>query len=236
MPRPVAIIAAAAAALVTSALIAPTSGLAAPGYTSVINDNGWPMVEGSGRIKQQTRAVGRFDRIEAFGAENIEVRFGPRPSLVIAADDNVLPLLTTEVENGTLKLKSRGSYRTRSPIKAWITTPSLSALSTFGSGTVNIHQVNNGRLRLAIHGSSYVVATGRTDQLDVAIYGSGDARLSGLAARDVKAGLFGSGQTTVRPSGRLDASIFGSGVVRYVGKPQQIEQSRFGSGRIVAGN
>ena len=232
-----------AAALVTStALILPTSGLAAQSWTTVSRDgavvinNGRPVVEGSGRIVRQNRAVAPFLRIETFGAEQVEVRFGPRPSLVIAADDNILPLLTSEVRNGTLKLESRGSYRMRGPIKVWITTPNLEDYKTFGSGGVTIHQVNNPRLSLGVFGSSSIQATGRTGTLDVAIHGSGSARLAGLAAGNAKVGIYGSGEALVRTSGRLNASVFGSGNVRYVGQPQDVQRQRFGSGRIVAAN
>jgi hypothetical protein len=116
----------------------------------------------------------------------------------------------------------------------WITTPDLEAYQTSGSGGVVIHQVNNPRLGLRINGSSDLLVTGRTGELDVAIHGSGSARLADLAARDVKANLYGSGDATVRATGRLDASIFGSGTLRYVGAPQQLSRQTFGSGRIVA--
>lgn len=233
MSRRPALILAAAAIFTSSALFVPTTGLAAQNWTSIIN-NGQPMVQGSGHIVRQSRRVGAFSRVETIGSESVEVRFGAQPSLVIAADDNILPLITSEVRNGTLKLGSRGSFRIRSPIKVWITTPNLQAYTTSGSGDVAIHQLNNSRLGLTINGSSDVVATGRTGNLDLAIRGSGSARLSGLAAGDVKAKLYGSGDAKVRASGRLDANVFGSGTLRYIGHPQHLSQRTFGSGKIVA--
>jgi hypothetical protein len=231
----VLIAAAAAAVLTSTALIVPTSGALAQGWTTVTH-NGQPMVEGSGRIVQQARSVGDFRRIKTYGSEDVEVRFGPTTSLVIAADDNILPLLTSEVDNGTLKLGSRGSFRTRSPIKVWITTPHLEAYQSFGSGRAAIHQVNNNSLRLTLNGSGDLVVTGRTGELDLGVYGSGRARLEGLAARDVKAGMFGSGDATVRATDQLDANVFGSGTLRYVGSPQNVSRQTFGPGRIVAAN
>ena len=224
----------AAAALVTSsALIVPTTSVVAQPWTTVTY-NALPTVEGSGRIVRQNRAVAPFQRVETYGAEQVEVRFGPRHSLVIAADDNILPLLSSAVRNGTLKLESRGSYRMRGPIKVWITTPNLEDYKTFGSGGVTIHQVNNPRLNLGVFGSSDIHATGRTGMLDVAIHGSGSARLAGLAAGNAKVGIYGSGEALVRTGGQLNASVFGSGNVRYLGQPQNVRRQRFGSGRIVA--
>ena len=170
------------------------------------------------------------------GSENVEVRFGPKASVVISADDNVLPLLSTRVVDGTLKLESRGSYRTRNPIRVWITTPKLDEFTSMGSGNVVIHDVNNPHLKLTLQGSGGMQANGRTGVLDLALMGSGRARLADLWATDVSAGVFGSGEAIVRAAGKLDAQMFGSGTLRYVGNPKSMRSSHFGSGRVVAAN
>lgn len=225
----------AAAALVSAALILPTSGVIAQNWTTV-TVNHMPIVNGSGRVVQQQRDVGSFDSVETLGSENVDVRFGATPSVVIAADDNILPLITTKVVDGELKIGTRGSFRMRGPIRAWITLPSLKAFTTSGSGDVLIHDVNSGALALTMNGSGSMTANGRTGQLSVKINGSGRAELASLAATDVSAGLFGSGNATVNAHGRLDAQIFGSGTLHYVGKPDELRTSHFGSGRVVATN
>lgn len=235
MPRHHAVIIAAAAVLTSTLLIVPTSGVAAQSWTTVTHD-GMPIVEGSGRILRQDRQVSNFRRVETVGSEIVEVRFGPNRSLVIAADDNILPLITSEVRDGTLRIAARGSFRTRGPIRVWLTTPSLEEVTTSGSGDVFIHGVDNDRLALTINGSSDMRATGRTGRLDVNVHGSGSARLSTLAATDVEASVFGSGDAIVRVTRDLDARVFGSGTVRYVGTPRNVDQQRFGSGRIIAAN
>ena len=230
-----AILIVAAATFVSAALILPTSGVVAQNWTTVTM-NHMPMIEGSGRVVQQQRNVGSFDSVETMGSENVEVRFGSTPSVVIAADDNILPLITTKVVDGELKIGTRGSFRMRGPIRAWVTTPNLKAFTTSGSGNVLIHDVNNGALALTMNGSGSVTANGRTGRLDVTLNGSGRAQLASLAATDVSAGLNGSGSATVNAHGRLDARIFGSGTLRYVGKPAELRSAHFGSGRVIASN
>jgi hypothetical protein len=225
----------AAATLVSAALILPTSGVVAQHWSNV-TVNHMPMIDGSGRIVQQRRDVGAFRAVRTMGAENVDVRFGPTTSVVIAADDNILPLLSSRVVDGTLKIESRGSYRTRSPIRVWITTPRLEEFTTMGSGNVVIHDVNNPHLKLTLQGSGDILANGRTNELDLALMGSGRARLADLSATDVSAGVFGSGEAVVRASGKLDAQMYGSGMLRYVGNPKSLRSSHFGSGRIIASN
>jgi hypothetical protein len=230
-----AIIIAAAAVLTSTLLIVPTSGVTAQSWTTV-RHNGLQTIQGSGRIVRQGRQVPSFRRVETLGSEVVEIRFGPRRSLVVSADDNILPLITTEVHDGTLEIATRGSFRTRGPIRVWLTTPDLEEVNTSGSGDVLIHDVNNARLALTIHGSSDMQVTGRTGRLDVDIHGSGTARLATLAATDVQASVFGSGDAIVRATRELEARVFGSGTVRYVGRPQNVDQQRFGSGRVIAAN
>ena len=161
------------------------------------------------------------------------MRVGGAPSLSIAADDNILPLITSEVRNGTLTIGSRGSYRIRGPIRVWITSPSLEAFRSAGSGDVVINGVNEAELALTIQGSGSMRAMGRA-AAEAQYPGSGNADLAGLASGDVDAGLYGSGAATVRASGRLDARVIGSGDLRYLGRPASLTQQRIGSGRIRA--
>jgi hypothetical protein len=225
----------AAATLVSAALILPTSGVVAKDW-STVTVNRTPMVEGSGRIVQQSRNVGQFRAVRTMGSENVEVRFGPKSSVVIAADDNILPLLSTRVVDGTLKLESRGSYRTHEAIRVWITTPKLEEFTSMGSGNVVIHDLNSPHFKLTLQGSGDIQANGRIGELDLVLMGSGRARLADLWATDVSAGVFGSGEATVHATGKLDAQMFGSGVLRYIGNPKSMRSSHFGSGRIVASN
>jgi len=220
-----------AAALTSAALILPTSGVAAQGW-QITNRNS-PMITGSGRVTQQARPVGAFRRIETVGSETVQVRFGPRPSLVIAADDNILPLITTEVRNGTLRIGSRGSFRMRGPIRVQITTPALDHYGSTGSGNVAIDGVNTDRLSLVLSGSGDIRATGRARELKLTINGSGRAALEKLVTQQASVALHGSGDASVRPTSSLDAQVFGSGTIRYWGSPQ-VRQQRFGSGQIVA--
>lgn len=233
MSRHYTVLIAAAAALVSTALIVPTTGAAAQSWTIVRHDH-LPMLEGSGRVVRQSRAVSAFDRVETLGSETVEVRFGPQPSLVVEADDNILPLITSEVRNGTLRIATRGSFRSRGGIRVWLTTPSLEAFKTSGSGNVTIHGARSDRLELTINGSGNMRATGSIRQLDLNIHGSGAAQLASLSAGSVTVNLYGSGDTTVRASGDLDARVYGSGTVRYVGNPARLRRQNFGSGRIVA--
>ena len=62
--------------------------------------------------------------------------------------------------------------------------------------------------------------------------GSGDLRLFDLRAREVHVSIAGSGDAKVNASERLDATVAGSGDVRYRGNPKEVAQSVNGSGSV----
>src|SRR3712207_4936830 len=68
---------------------------------TVLRD-GEPIVEGSGRTSRAVRAAAAFTAIEVEGPTALEVTVGPRESLEIVADDNLLEMITTDVEGGSL--------------------------------------------------------------------------------------------------------------------------------------
>jgi len=211
-----------------AAALLPTAAFA---DTSVINGH-WPVIQGSGRIIRQVRPVGPFDRVELEDSTNLEVRLGSTRSLTIEADDNLLPLLTTEVRGDTLVLASHGSYRTRHNPRVWLTVPDLREVRLLGSGDVKLLGVANAGLTLDIEGSGDVEAVGRTQMLNATIEGSGDFNLRGLYARNARVRIEGSGDATVAVSDFLDASVAGSGDIRYSGHPGQVSVHRGGSGRV----
>ena len=213
------------------ALAATAAPLPVLGETTVINDH-QPLVEGSGRIVSQARPITAVSRVELGGAGTLDVRLGSAPSLTIQADDNVLPVLTSEIRGNTLVLGSRGSYRTRTSPHYYLTVPDLKELRSSGSGSVVLLGVANSGLALNINGSGSMRASGHTDRLEAEVMGSGNFDLQNLAAGDARLGIMGSGNATVMVKGALDVSTFGSGNVRYIGRPTSLSVHTGGSGRV----
>ena len=217
------------AALLAAGLSVPA---ASHGWTSVSAGRG-PQVIGSNRIVSQRRPVSNFRVIEVRDAAEVVVRVGPSPSLVITADDNLLPLLRTDIRDGNrLVIESSRSYRTRRSPRITITVPRLSAFALRGSGDAVIDGVNGSELALALSGSGNVQARGRSGSLSVAINGSGDVDTSGLVAGSAAVAISGSGDAIVRTNGALTGVIRGSGTVHYIGRPTPIAVRVAGSGSV----
>ena len=202
------------------------------GWQSVQRD-GQPMVTGSGRIVTQQRTVGNFSRVELRGSTDIEVRTGAAPSLAVRADDNILQQITSRVDNGTLILDTRGSFRTRTSPRAFVTVPNLDYLASRGSGNADIAGVSNRRLELQLQGSGNINAVGRTQEVRVALKGSGNIDTRRLSAGSADVQLTGSGNAWVVTNGALNAQLRGSGNIYVDGQPSQRTVREAGSGNVI---
>jgi hypothetical protein len=202
---------------------------------TITHMSGRPGIYGSGRAIWQNRPVARFNRIELTGIGDADVQLGSAPGIAILADDNLLPFFTTEVRGGTLIIGAKGSFRTRTAPRLRITAPNIDALKALGSGDIAVSRVANQRLAITLQGSGDLKLQGRTGDLDLKMYGSGDSDTRALAATSVKLNIYGVGDATVRASDRFDGHVYGQGTVRYLGNPRAVNVSAAGSGRFVPG-
>jgi hypothetical protein len=189
-------------------------------------------IHGSGTAKTEARAVGSFSKIDLAGAPDVEVTVGPAASVAVTADDNLLPFIETTVDGETLKIDSKHSYSTSMGVKVKITVPTLNGVSVFGSGNIRATGLKDGEMEASVTGSGDVTLSGAVERLRAHIVGSGDLRAGDLAAKIVTVGVTGSGDAAVRATEQLDASVTGSGNVRYAGKPTHVGKSVTGSGEI----
>jgi hypothetical protein len=104
-------------------------------------------------------------------------------------------------------------------------------LSLAGSGDLTVKLKAN-KVAAALAGSGDINLIGNTQSLTCTVAGSGDLRAAKLQAENVKIEVAGSGDATVYASNNLDASVAGSGDIRYIGNPQTRNVDIVGSGSI----
>src|ERR671937_185417 len=66
-----------------------------------------PPIKGSGHVVEEARTIGEFTGIEVHGVVAADVTAGEAPSLKLSGDDNLLPLIITEVQDGRLIIRTR---------------------------------------------------------------------------------------------------------------------------------
>jgi hypothetical protein len=188
---------------------------------------------GSGDVITESREVSGFDEIVLLGSGDVIIDMTGTESLEIEAEDNVMPLLTSDVIDGRLELGVEGSITTTRGITYTITAAELVGVTIRGSGDVNGTDISGDSFQVTIEGSGSVDLTGTSSDLKVRIAGSGDfdGRDLESATGTVTVTIDGSGGALVNVTDDLTVTINGSGDVEYMGDPV-LHQTIDGSGDV----
>jgi len=197
----------------------------APGATNV--------VQGSGTAAIEHRAVAPFTSIDLAGANNVTVAVGGERRVTVRADDNLMKLVTTRVEDGQLVIGNHDSFRTKTPMSVEVTIPSLDAVALSGSGNIAVDGVRAGTLTVHLPGSGTIRVSGTANRLEATVEGSGELELGGLVAARATAVVAGTGTIHVQATNVLDATVSGVGTIVSTGHPRHVTKDVTGSGSIV---
>jgi hypothetical protein len=211
------------------------------------------VIEGSGVVRTESRIVSSFTAIVVEGSGNVTLSQGKTQSLSVETDDNLLPLVKTEVRAGVLYLGFKEGVKTRhvSQLEFLITVVELSAVKISGSG--NMHttglvradalsleiagsggiyaELDVGRLGVAISGSGGITTEGATDHLSLTISGSGSMQGRDLVSGEAEVSVNGSGEAVINARRTISINVSGSGRVAYGGGAKATVTSS-GSGTI----
>jgi Putative auto-transporter adhesin, head GIN domain len=190
-----------------------------------------PSVQGSGHVITESREVSDFDEVVVMGSGDVVIDVNGTESLEIEAEDNILPLLTSDVVDGRLELGSSGSYSTSRGVRYTITAAMLSGVTVSGSGDVTATGIDGDPIAVRIEGSGNVTLVGTTAGLTVDIEGSGNVEAFDLEATTATVRVDGSGNADVTVVEELAVTINGSGNVVYDGSPT-VDESINGSGDV----
>ena len=192
---------------------------------------------GSGNVVSESRTVSGFTKIDLSGAGDVIIEQNGNEALTIEAEDNLMPKLTSEVVDGTLRLgeKSNLTIHLTKPVTYRVSMKDISGLMISGSGTVTAATITAPSLAVDLSGSGKITVGGAVDQQDLAISGSGEYQAKDLQTKIASAEISGSGNATVTVSDKLDAQLSGSGQLTYYGNPPEVTQEVSGSGRVTKG-
>lgn len=187
---------------------------------------------GSGTPKTEPRQVGAFAQVELAGAFHADITAGAPQSVEISGDDNLVPLVTTEIKGDRLHIGTTKPVRPKLDLAAKLATPTLTALSVSGSSQIELRGVSGDAFAIDVSGSARTKAAGTAKKLTIHVSGSASIDTTALAAEDVSVVINGSADIDVSVTGVLDVTISGSGHVRYRGTPRDVKKSISGSGSV----
>ncbi|MDQ5844319.1 MAG: DUF2807 domain-containing protein [Acidobacteriota bacterium] len=176
-------------------------------------------VGGSGNRQKQIRTVEPFTSISTNGAFEIEVVSQKPLSIEIEADDNILPLISTEVSRNVLHIKNVSSYSVSKPVVLRISVPNLESISADGAGSFEIEGLKNDKFEIDVNGAPDIKVSGETKLVDIKTNGAGKIDTQRLRAARAVVDSNGVSKVVVHATDQLDVTVSGPSHVTYEGDP-----------------
>lgn len=214
------------------------------------------VTRGSGLMETESRNVSDFDAIDIEGFGNLIITQGENESLTIEAEDNILPHITTTVQNGTLRIsydenRWRNSILPTRSVTFTIEVKDLNRIDLSGAADIEIDSLETTQLRLDVSGAGNIeIDNLQAKDLDITYSGAGqckligevqdqEVRVSGLGSYDAEelksqtasVSLSGAGNMAVWAEDSLYIEVSGAGNVEYWGNPR-VTQDISGVGNI----
>ena len=217
---------------------------------------GGKTIKGNGKMTTENRYTSNYEGVSLVGSMDVELVAGKEGQLKIEAESNLIEYITTNVENGKLKISVEKGVSldpsNNKKIKVTVPFEEIEEVSLTGSGDIwnkdqikseylKVNMTGSGDIKLdilakevksGITGSGDISLSGKTNSLDCAVTGSGDFKAFNLSAENVEATISGSGDIEVSASKSLEAKVSGSGDIVYKGNPEKENFKTFGSGEI----
>ncbi|HWP55084.1 MAG TPA: head GIN domain-containing protein [Pyrinomonadaceae bacterium] len=189
-------------------------------------------VRGSGNLKTEKRDLPAFKAIDTTGAYEVEVMCQKPASFEIEADDNILPLIKTDVRAGVLYVSSEKRISPSRAVTLRINLPELVAVSSRGAGEIKVQDARSDDLKIESTGAASIKAAGQVKNVTISSTGAGDMDTSRLQAENARVNVTGAASISVYATELLDATVSGVGNVTYTGNPKTVMQSVSGIGRV----
>ena len=196
-------------------------------------------MRGSGNIVKEKRQTGNFKGISAGGAFTVEVRNGPNTEVVVEADDNILRMIETEVDDNVLHIDTKdGANLDDVHLVVYVTAPEINSINSSGAATIKaIDQLKSDRkisldasgaahltasvdapeIRAEVSGAGNMEVSGKTRDYNAEVDGSGHLHSGDLKSENTIVDVSGAGNAWVHASISLKADASGAGNVHYKG-------------------
>ncbi len=197
-------------------------------------------VRGNGNIVKENRSIRPFDYLEVNGAFEVRITQDSIASLIVEADDNLLPFISINEDGDRLIFNTKDGYSLRPSHKLiiHISNPRYHEFDISGASSIKSqNQIGNGQpLKFDLSGASELDLDVRAEKITVGATGASQIRLKGqakdlhigatgatkiwcfdLLTENAYVGLTGAGYAEVFASVTLKASVSGAGDIRYKG-------------------
>jgi hypothetical protein len=225
-------------------------------FGSCKKENMCDCIKRTGKIIKETRQISGFDKILAENNINVFITEDPVFEVTVEAGENIVPLIITEIIDGTLCIRNKNRCNwTRSykkPLNVYVKMPKLIYLTSDGTGdvkslntittdTMDVETKNSGNIELSVncllvdshmHGSGDFTVHGRTNEHHISVGGTAYMFASDLQTNYTYIHSYTLGLSYVRASGLLICRIDEKGDIFCYGQPNEVQKIQNGPGQL----
>lgn len=188
--------------------------------------------KGSGKMASEIRDIKGFKAVDVGGVFEVEITAQRDFEVEVETDDNLLPLINTEVDGGVLRIESVGRISPTGKIHIRISAPDISELDVSGAANVTLDNVKNSNLAVDSSGASKIKIAGETAKFLADTSGASKIDADDLRAVDATIDGSGASHVDINVSGELSADLSGASKVTYSGSPTAVNRKTSGAGSV----
>lgn len=189
-------------------------------------------IKGSGNVTTQTRDVRDFEGIDVSGVFQVEITAQKDFAVEVEADDNLIPLIKTEVRGGVLHIETEERVSTENGLKIRISAPNVNDIDASGSSKVSATAIDNDQLQVHTSGASKINLSGETAKLSIDVSGASQIVAENLQAETVDVDASGASCVSVFAAGELRTDLSGASKVTYSGSPKNVYNKTSGASSV----
>lgn len=198
---------------------------------------------GSGNVISEERKVEGFNKISVSAGINLFIKQDSNESLKIEAEDNLMPIIITEVKNGRLEIRFKQffsiGFSATKPVNVYVAVKNLNEINASSGASVKAEEIRTDNFKINLSSGalgeiivlasqidadassgSVIRISGKTDTQNINLSSSGNYDAENLSSKTAYVNVSSGSSAKVNVSDSLNVNISSGGVVQYVGSPK----------------
>jgi hypothetical protein len=193
-------------------------------------------IQGQGTVTTEDRTTDVFEHLSVGAGIRVDVTEGATVSVTLAAQPNLLPLISTRVTDGQLVVNvASPGFSTAEPVTLTVVAPDLRSMTLSGGATGTLATTTTGTLTLDVSGGAVLEATGTAQALALTVSGGAQAHLGGLEAEAATVTASGGAQAELNVVSELSGDVKAGATVRLTRQPASVDVTTGGGGIVIGG-
>lgn len=222
--------------------------------TAFLNSCYFPgSIKGNGNVVEETRDLDEFSKISVSRGMNVYISQGTTAKVVVKADENLLKVIDTYVDDGTLKVTALKGIRNATSNKVYVTVTDLEYIkSTSGSNIFSEDSLKIKNLEIKSTAGSNIRLSIDADGLNISAAAGSNISLDGKAksvnmkassGSNIKAGelqtekcdakVSSGANIWIKVQNELNAKSSSGGNLFYSGEPNPLRITKSSGGNII---